>query len=65
MDAQLASHPYLAGDSYSIADIAHIGWLDIAERYAGVNLSPLIHLSRWREQLRARPGVQRGLAALA
>ncbi|WP_205824887.1 adenylyltransferase/cytidyltransferase family protein, partial [Burkholderia sp. Ac-20349] len=26
LDSHLARHPYLAGDDYSIADIAHFGW---------------------------------------
>lgn len=30
MDSRLAAHPYLAGDEYSIADIAQFGWTHIA-----------------------------------
>lgn len=64
MEARLCETAYLAGASYSIADIAHFGWLDGAEGYAGVDLSRTPHVARWRERLRAREGVRRGIAAL-
>lgn len=64
LDAVLAERPYLAGDTLSIADIAHFGWIDIGEAYAGIDLSAAPHVTRWRDALKARPAFQRGVAAL-
>ena len=59
LDGQLKDHEYLAGD-YSIADIANWAWVR-THRWSGVELDGLPHLKRWRDQLRARPAVQRGI----
>ncbi|MDN2696583.1 glutathione S-transferase family protein [Janthinobacterium sp. SUN073] len=61
LDKRLAGHPYLAGDDYSIADIAHFGWTHIA-RLIGVDFSAHQHMSAWHERVAARPAVQRGIA---
>jgi glutathione S-transferase/GST-like protein len=59
LDGQLADHEFLAGD-YSIADIANWAWVR-THRWSGVDMDDLPHLKRWRDQLRARPAVQRGI----
>ena len=59
LDRQLAEHEWLAGD-YSIADIANFAWAR-THRWSGVDVSDLPHLKRWRDAMRARPAVQRGL----
>ena len=59
LDGHLKDHEYLAGD-YSIADIANWAWVR-THRWSGVALDGLPHLKRWRDQLRARPAVQRGI----
>jgi len=59
MDGHLAQHQYLAGD-YSIADMATFPWVHTHE-WSGVAMDDFPHLSRWREELRQRPAVQRGL----
>ncbi len=64
MERRLGEAPFLAGEAFSVADIAHFGWLDVAETYAGVDLTATPHVARWRDVLRARDGVRRGLAAL-
>ena len=64
MNKRLADQPYLAGDEYSIADIACIGWTSRYERQ-GQDLNEFAHLKRWYEELTARPAVQRGLALKA
>jgi GST-like protein len=61
MDRQLARHPYLAGDDYSIADIASIGWVSAWERQ-GQDPDQFPHVKRWLSQVKARPAVQRALA---
>jgi GST-like protein len=64
MNARLAAHPYLAGNEYSIADIASIGWTSAWERQ-GQDPSRFPHVKRWLEQVKARPAVQRGLSLAA
>ena len=59
LNGQLKDHEYLAGD-YSIADIANWAWVR-THRWSGVELDDLPHLKRWRDQIRARPAVQRGI----
>jgi GST-like protein len=63
MDRQLAAHPFLAGDDYSIADIATLPWMSSVLRIPTLgSLDPWPQVARWRERLLARPAVQRGLA---
>lgn len=59
LDRRLQDHEYLAGD-YSIADIAHWAWVR-THRWSGVDLDEFPHLERWRDQIRVRPAVQRGI----
>ncbi len=66
LDRHLADNDYLAGDEYSIADIAVWPW------YAGVLLNRVYgaaefldagsytHVLRWANQIDARPAVKRG-----
>jgi glutathione S-transferase len=60
MNTRLADHEYLAGD-YSIADIACWPWV-MQHDWAGLDISPLPHLTRWLNTIAARPAVQRGAA---
>ncbi|MNQ15010.1 Disulfide-bond oxidoreductase YfcG [compost metagenome] len=60
MDGRLAGNAYLAGDGYSIADIASFGWLHIA-RIVGFDLSAWPHVSSWYARVAARPAVQLGV----
>ena len=59
LDTHLQEHQYLAGD-YSIADIANWAWVR-THRWSGVPIDGLDHLRRWRDAIRARPAVQRGI----
>ena len=59
LDGHLANHEYLAGD-YSIADIANWAWVRTS-KWSGVPFDDLPHLTRWVEQIRARPAVQKGI----
>lgn len=60
LDARLAARPWLAGDDYSIADIAHFGWLHVL-RVIDIDFSRHRHLSAWYQRVAARPAVQRGV----
>jgi GSH-dependent disulfide-bond oxidoreductase len=60
MNTGLEGNRYLAGD-YSIADIACYPWASIYE-WPGVSIDGLNNLSRWLDELAARPAVQKGMA---
>jgi GST-like protein len=60
MNTRLANREFLAG-RYSIADIACVGWVRLAERQ-GQNLAQFAHLQHWFETIRARPAVKRAFA---
>lgn len=60
LDQRLASHPWLAGEAYSMADIATFGWLHIA-RLVAFDFSRYTHLEAWYARVAQRPGVQRGI----
>jgi len=59
LDGRLAGSEYLA-DDYSIADIANWAWVRTHD-WTGVPIDGFAHLSRWAEQLAARPACQRGI----
>ncbi|MEJ5021124.1 glutathione S-transferase N-terminal domain-containing protein [Ochrobactrum vermis] len=61
LDKRLEGNPWLAGDDYSVADIATFGWTHIAE-ICGFNFSHHQNLSRWHEEVGRRPAVQRGIS---
>jgi GSH-dependent disulfide-bond oxidoreductase len=61
LEAQLARTTWLAGDSYTIADIiAYPVAATSARRYPG-NLAGYPQLTRWAAMVAARPAVQRGM----
>ena len=61
LEHQLAAHEYVAGEEYSIADIAHWSWISGYE-WSGVNIEGLPQLARWMKMIGERPAVQRGRA---
>lgn len=64
LDVPLTDSAYLAGATYSIADIATFPWVRSAAQ-GGIDLAPYPGVQRWHDAITARPGVQRGLAVLA
>jgi GST-like protein len=62
METQLARAPWIAGQDYSIADIAIFPWTNSILRVPQFpTLVPWPAVCRWREAMFARPAVQRGL----
>ena len=61
LDRQLAGNEYVAGDFYSIADMAIWPWV---QNWKGQEqtLDDKPHLARWLDLVAARPAVQRGKA---
>ena len=64
LEKRLSQAEYLAGDDYSIADIATFPWLRNPERRK-IDLAEFPAVKRWHDAIAARPAVQRGVAVLA
>jgi GST-like protein len=58
---RLRDRRYLAGDDFSIADIASYPWT-LGWQAQGQDIDEFKHFKRWFEEVGARPAVQRGLA---
>ena len=63
LDAVLEQRAFAAGDSFSIADIAHFGWL-WRRAFPGIDFDHSPNVARWYAQIEARPAVQRAIARL-
>lgn len=61
LDAVLARHAWVAGNAYSIADIAHFGWI-WRRAFADIDLADSPHVARWFDTMARRPAVQRAIA---
>ncbi|MGO4328993.1 glutathione binding-like protein [Cupriavidus sp. 2TAF22] len=64
INKQLAKRSYIAGDAYSIADIAIFPWLRSWEKQ-GITLTDYPHLKAWFDKIAERPAVRRGLKVMA
>ena len=64
LDVQLEKTAYLAGDNYTIADIATFPWAR-SWKNQGVELEDFPHVKRWFDAISARPAVVRGVTVLA
>lgn len=66
LDKQLAKFPYVAGDTYSIADMAIWPWYgalvrnDVYEAAEFLNVSEYPNVQRWAQEIAERPAVKRG-----
>ncbi len=54
LDQRLSQVPFLAGEHYTIADIANYAYTHVADE-AGFDLDPLTHLQQWFERIRSQP----------
>ncbi len=61
VELRLAVSRFIAGEDYTIADIAHWPWLRVFKSL-GIDIEPFPHVHRWIEDIAARPAVQRGIA---
>lgn len=68
LDQELAKRPYIAGDEYTIADIAIWSWygrLVQGHLYQGsaefLDAQSYKHLNEWADRIAKRPAVQKGL----
>ncbi|RDS86876.1 glutathione S-transferase family protein [Dyella psychrodurans] len=63
LDSLLARHEFVAGNTYTIADIAHFGWL-WRRAFANVDLAEMPNLARWYDTMSQRPAVIRAMNAV-
>lgn len=61
LNQRLSETEWLNGESYSIADIAHFGWVRSAG-YAGLQMDDYRAASQWLKRIATRPAVIRALA---
>lgn len=61
LDRRLARVPYLAGDEYSIADMAAFPWVQ-TYRAQDISLEDFGHVKRWYVELKKREGLRRGMS---
>jgi glutathione S-transferase len=59
LEKHLATREWLVGGKFTIADIAHYGWISAAP-WAGVDLDAFPNLKAWQERAAARPAVAKG-----
>ena len=64
LDKRLSEAEYLAGETYSMADIATFPWVRHPNR-RNVDLSDYPNVKRWHDAIAARPAVQRGVEVLS
>jgi GSH-dependent disulfide-bond oxidoreductase len=57
LDNRLRDHDYLAGDAYSIADIAAFPWTRVAGGH-GITIADFPHVADWQSRIAARPAAK-------
>ncbi|MFQ5659299.1 MAG: glutathione S-transferase family protein [Gammaproteobacteria bacterium] len=66
MDKRLAGEEYLAGNHYSIADVATYPWTMPKQwELHRIDIDEFPHVKRWNATVAERPAVQRGVAVMA
>ena len=61
LNTRLEGREWIVGDDYSIADMINFPWVLIAKAMQ-LPLDDYPHLVRWRQAVKERPAVQRGVA---
>lgn len=64
MDKRLSANKFIAGNSYTIADIAIFPWLRSWQNQ-GIDWADYPHLKAWFDKIATRPAVIRGVTVLA
>ncbi len=58
LDRQLADHPYVAGEGYSVADITALVAIDFMKPARIEMPARLAHVARWHSEVAARPSAK-------
>lgn len=61
LDRRLAGRAFIAGDDYTIADMACYPWIDVYKP-APIDLTPYPEIVRWRADIAGRPATARAYA---
>ena len=61
LDKRLAGRAFIAGDDYTIADMAAYPWISPYDK-APLDLEPFAEVRRWQATIAARPATQRAYA---
>jgi GSH-dependent disulfide-bond oxidoreductase len=61
LNNRLHDRRYLAGDTYTIADMISYPWT-VNWKLQGQDIEEFKHVKRWQEELAARPAVQKGMS---
>lgn len=64
LEKRLAESAFLAGEAYTIADIATLPWVRNPDQ-RGIDLAEFPAVQRWHDAIAARPAVRRGVEVLA
>mgnify|MGYP003626859709 CR=1 FL=1 len=66
IDRRLGEQEYLAGENYSLADMATFPWMiDKQQKFHGIDVSEFTNVQRWLAAINSRPGAQRGMQVMA
>jgi GST-like protein len=63
LDAILANNEYVAGNNYTIADMAHFGWM-WRSAFAGIDSADYPNVKRWYDQVASRQAVKVAITKL-
>jgi GSH-dependent disulfide-bond oxidoreductase len=61
LDTRLKGRDFIAGDAYSIADMAAYPWIGVYDK-APIDMTPYPEIRRWHAEIQARPATQRAYA---
>ena len=61
LETRLQESPYLAGEKYTIADIASYSWVRSAPGALEIDLAEFPAVKKWVDEIGKRPAVQKGL----
>ena len=61
LDTRLKGRDFLAGDAYSIADMATYPWIGVYDK-APIDMTPYPEVQRWHAAIKARPATARAYA---
>ena len=62
LESQLSKADWLAGDKYTIADIANYSWVQAAPTILEIDLGNWPGMKKWMDRISARPGVNEAKA---
>lgn len=64
LEGVLRSRRFVAGETFTIADIVHFGWFWRRE-FAGIDFDKAPNVARWYEEIDLRPAVRRAIDKVA